>query len=107
MAASITTAFTVVEPTSMPMRKLFVHVSWRPLRWLICVRDVVHEIRRQSDHALGVRHVVQRPLRFRMRLHPGAALVQRQAGLLQRFGEFLLRLVLRLAERHLHAASAR
>jgi len=39
-----------------------------------------------------------------MLVDPGAAGIQRQAGALQRLGEFLLGLALGFAQRHLHAA---
>src|SRR5205085_2701483 len=99
VTASMTTAFTVVEPTSMPMKNCLSIVveptrAIRRLRFLTVAAqlrlvdrhlrfDVVDEVRGQTDHALGVRHIVKRPLAFRVSFHPGAALVERQAGIFQ------------------------
>ena len=56
-----------------------------------------------THDALAVRHVIDRTLRLGVRFHPGAAIVQRQAGPFQNFRHFLLGFVLGLAQRHLHA----
>src|ERR1035437_9664966 len=156
----MTTAFTVVEPTSIPIRKFLSMVcsrqdndcgadplvrgrrprrpsravvpaagrgrpartrgsaplSWQPAFLAVMVlvrfayngrharRDVVHEIRGAADDTLFVGDPIQRTLGFGIGLHPGAALVQREPGLFQGRGEFLLGLVFGFAKRHLDAA---
>src|ERR1700733_4276941 len=99
----MTTAFTVVDPTSIPIKNCWSMLLKAPLGSLVRRRlhllcNMMHEAGCSADDALGVRHMVQRPLRFRMRLYPGAALIQRQAGLFQGLGEFFLGLVLGLAQ---------
>src|ERR1035438_6651686 len=116
----MTTAFTVVEPTSIPMRKFLSmgvdlvktgRARGTPSHLIRfgafgghARGDVVHEVRGSADYALFVGDLIERASGFGMGVHPGAALLQRERGLFQGRGEFLLGLVLGFAERHLHAA---
>src|SRR6185369_11684936 len=98
VSASTTTALTVVEPTSMPTsRARLVDMTAHPLR------DVHHEVGGAADEPFGVGDVVHRALHLGVVIHVGAALIEREAGALERFGELAARLAFGFAECHLDA----
>src|ERR1700722_10102653 len=66
--------------------------------------DMKHKLRRCSRYSRTMRYVVERLLQLRMLIHVCVDVLQRLPGRLQALLKFRLRLDLRFAERHLHAA---
>src|SRR5690348_17269071 len=96
----MTTALTVVEPTSIPIR------NWLDMLvglGLHAIGNVMNKVGSAAYDTLGVRHLIERLPGFGVCIHPGAALIEGEAGGFERGGEFLLRLVLGFAEGHLDA----